>query len=342
MTKTAIRGFNRLSLTTLVAVYLLILAGGVVRSTGSGMGCPDWPRCFGNWIPPTSVEELPAGYKEKYSEFRHKKNQKFARYLSLIGLDATANQILEDESILIEADFNATKTWIEYVNRLIGVIVGFLIIGLAWRSFYLRKDNPRIFFVSIVTLILVIVQGWFGSIVVSTNLTSWTVTVHMFLALLILAMIIYLYRDSTALKIGLHSPALFWLALSCTFFLLIQVFLGTEVREAIDRLASSMAERGQWISQAGWDFIVHRSFSWAVLISHLLLVYKLSKTTFPKILRLSLIGLLLGTFLSGVAMAYFAIPPVLQPVHLVSATGVFGVLMLILFGFNNETIQVQA
>jgi heme a synthase len=111
------RSFRRLTITTLVAVYVLILVGGVVRSTGSGMGCPDWPRCFGNWIPPQSIDDLPANYKEIYANYRDKKNQKFARYLRVFGANKTADQLLHDKTVLHEADFNPTKTWIEYFNR---------------------------------------------------------------------------------------------------------------------------------------------------------------------------------------------------------------------------------
>src|SRR5687768_15467774 len=113
------RAFYKLSLSTLVAVYILILVGGIVRSTGSGMGCPDWPRCFGNWVPPTSVAELPEDYKSVYSDHRNRKNQKFARYLRAMGLEGTADKILADKSILKEADFNPVKTWIEYFNRIV-------------------------------------------------------------------------------------------------------------------------------------------------------------------------------------------------------------------------------
>jgi cytochrome c oxidase assembly protein subunit 15 len=111
------RSFRRLSVSTLVAVYVLILVGGIVRSTGAGMGCPDWPKCFGRWVPPTSVSELPADYKRIYAMHREKKNQRFAKYLTTFGMTDTAQNILNDESILLENDFNPVKTWIEYVGR---------------------------------------------------------------------------------------------------------------------------------------------------------------------------------------------------------------------------------
>jgi len=129
------------------------------------MGCPDWPTCFGSWVPPTSVDQLPPDYKDVYSAYRHEKNVKFAKYLTFLGMDDTASHLLNDELIKEEADFNATKTWVEYVNRLVGVTIGLFIIALFWRSIRLRQSNPKIFLLSLLTLVAVIFQGWFGSIV---------------------------------------------------------------------------------------------------------------------------------------------------------------------------------
>jgi len=332
----ATRGFYKLCLITLVAVYFLILVGGIVRTTGSGMGCPDWPRCFGKWVPPTAIDQLPDDYKDQYAALRHKKNQKFARYISAIGMHETAGRILNDESILVEADFNPQKTWIEYLNRLVGVVIGFLIIALFIRSISLLKVNPFFFWLSLATLLAVIIQGWFGSIVVSTNLTSWTITIHMFLALVIVGMLILLLHKSSDIEVKIVPFHVKFLLLVCMFLLLTQVLLGTEVRAAIDRVAQSGEVRGKWISLIWSDFIVHRSFSWILLLVHAIFILRIKKTTGNNALSLSLVLLILLTILSGAGMGYFSVPAFLQPIHLLVATVTFGLQFLLFLRLNTS------
>jgi cytochrome c oxidase assembly protein subunit 15 len=338
------RTFYKLSLSTLVAVYLLIMVGGVVRSTGSGMGCPDWPKCFGQWVPPTSIEQLPENYKEEYATHRQNKNEKFAKYLSALGFDRTANKILTDPSVKAESDFNPVKTWIEYVNRLVGVVIGFLIFAVFVYSWRYRKVKPNITVIAFISLILVGFQGWIGSIVVSTNLTPWIVTLHMFLAMVIVAMLVWLVHQAHIQQALLHQfkvVSLFanLILCACMAALLVQILLGTRVREAIDGVATEISARAGWISAIGMDFIIHRSFSWVVLILHVILTVKLWKMQRGNRFVLSLIMLILGTIFTGLGMAWFAVPPFLQPVHLTLATVTFGVQFLLLLRVN-EKIEI--
>lgn len=335
------RSFYRLAFSTLVAVYVLIMVGGVVRSTGSGMGCPDWPKCFGSWVPPTDVSQLPSNYKEIYSEYRHKKNERFARYLTAFGMEDTANKILTDQSIREEADFNPVKTLIEYVNRIIGVIIGFLIFLVFVFSLRFWNTARSWTVMAFMTFFMVGFQGWIGSFVVSTNLTPWVITVHMFLALLIVAMLLYLVYQAGEWSREHTSGITGWLV-ACMLMVLAQIYLGTRVREAVDVVAASGAARTSWIEGLGSSFIIHRTFSWVVLLAHVVFVWKLMKSGVEKRFALGLILLILGTLLSGIGMAWFAVPPYLQPVHLTLATITFGVQFLLLLKLNiRATVAVS-
>jgi cytochrome c oxidase assembly protein subunit 15 len=302
-----------------VAVLFLVLVGGIVRTTGSGMGCPDWPKCFGQWIPPTSIEQLPTDYKDKFAAHRAKKNEKFGNYLRLVGLDETAGRIQNDPAILEEADFNPTKTWIEYINRLIGVVIGLLIIAVFVSSWRFRGSEPAIFWSAAATLLLVIIQGWFGSIVVSTNLTTWTISLHMFLALVIVGLLTWLMHAARPVRnlwvAAAYVRPLVLIAIAISF---VQIFFGTEVRSAIDAVALKIP-RADWINALGGEFILHRSFSWIVLGVNVFLAWKMLKTNPANRLVVGIIVLLLCSFLSGVGMAYAGMPAVLQPLHLVIA-----------------------
>lgn len=139
--------YQKTAVTTVGAVIFLIFVGGLVRATGAGLGCPDWPKCFGLWIPPTSAAELPAGYNP--------------------------------------AEFNVFKTWTEYLNRLVGVIIGLLIIATAVLSWQYRKKKPSVFWSSLLAFILVLFNGWLGGRVVETELDVNLITIHMILAIVL-------------------------------------------------------------------------------------------------------------------------------------------------------------
>jgi len=336
-----VRRLSRFSLTTLIAVYVLILVGGIVRSTGSGMGCPDWPKCFGQWVPPSSADELPEDYKDIYSAKRHQKNVRFAKYLSFLGFDETADKIVNDQSIKEEADFNKYRTWTEYINRLVGVLIGLFIIVTFLYAIPFLKTDKTIFIVALSTLLLVIFQGWIGSVVVSTNLVPWMVTIHMFIAMIIVALLVFIYyRTSTPSDVKtLNSNAALITLVACIVLLLVQVALGTQVREGIDRVAASMdyLNRDSWVSRLGMTFLIHRSFSWLIVIVHGVFFYQLfKKHLITKEVKL-LISVILLSVVSGVILNYMGFPAAIQPVHLLLGTLAFGVQFLLFLQLKNRS-----
>ncbi len=321
--------YNRLSLITLIALYLLILAGGIVRSTGSGMGCPDWPKCFGTWVPPTSANQLPADYQETYALQRVAKNHRLADYLQALGFNDTAEALRAEQLAAPEAAFNVGKTWTEYINRLIGVLVGLLIMGTLGASFRFIKSRPAIFYGSLAAFLLVVFQGWLGSVVVSTNLLPGVVTVHMVLALVILCLMIYLVFISSQDHVtgSIDRGRLIKILLVASMIaMVLQIALGTQVREAIDLIALQFdfLMRERWVENLGSTFYIHRSFSLLILAANVYL-FMLLRTTILKHWARMLLALLVLEIAVGAYMIYFAIPAWAQPIHLLSSTLILGV-----------------
>ncbi|MBO0948291.1 COX15/CtaA family protein [Fibrella forsythiae] len=316
------RSFRRLALLTVIAVFLLILVGGVVRSTGAGMGCPDWPKCFGQWVPPTDVSQLPANYQEIYSHRGY------------------AN-----------TEFNVVKTWTEYLNRLLGALIGVLIFFtfVASAIAYWQRDRAIVGY-SFLTLLLVGFQGWLGAKVVSSVLAAWLITLHMLLAIVIVGVLLYIVartqvQSKKIQPFRLSKATSRWLLIS-SGLLLVQILLGTQVRETVDEVADRLGDvqRLRWVSQLDLRFYIHRSFSLVVLVSQLAWIVPIAKAAGNSLLvkRLATaIGcLLLVEIATGVIMAYFAIPAWAQPVHLTLAVVSLGIqFVVILFSYKDMLMK---
>ncbi|MBJ6116922.1 COX15/CtaA family protein [Pontibacter sp. BT310] len=343
--------FRRIGVLTVIAVYFLILVGGIVRSTGSGMGCPDWPKCFGSWVPPTNVNQLPEDYLEVYKQKRIEKNQKLAGYLDKAGFDKVAAYIFTHPSQYTETEFNVTKTWIEYLNRLVGVAIGILIFLTLLYAIPFLKTDPSVFYISLASFILVGFQGWLGSIVVSTNLLPITITIHMALALVLVALLQYVVvrvreRDKkTTLPFSSRLNVMIWAVLITTFG---QIMLGTQIREEIDIVAFTMgnALRAEWIDNLGLSFYIHRSFSIVVVGMHLYLAYLIYQLKDQRLTRWTnvMLFIVLAEVTFGVILTYFAMPPVMQPLHLTFAALLFGAefMILIIYYYASKRVHKKS
>ena len=314
--------FRRLGMLTICAVYFVILVGGIVRASGAGMGCPDWPTCFGQWVPPSDVSELPENYQEIYAERGYKNTQ-----------------------------FNPVKTWTEYTNRLVGVSIGILIILTAWSSRIYLKGDKSIFYLCLSVLLLVCFQGWLGSAVVASNLKPFMITLHMLLALFIVALLIYAIAKSQKDYLSLIDSSQISTKIStvliCAMGLtLIQVGMGTQVREAVDFIAHEhkYIDREYWRDSFPLIFYIHRSFSAIVLFTNLWISWKIFQAVEKNnvLLRCSylLMSVIAIAIVAGVTLDRLGVPPVSQPIHLLMANIIFGVQFFIYICLYYSTKKV--
>jgi cytochrome c oxidase assembly protein subunit 15 len=278
---------------TFVLTFLVIVIGGVVRTTQSGMGCPDWPTCFGRWIPPTNASELPPD---------------FENYLHKQDIDHT---------------FNALHTWIEYMNRLSGVLLGAFAL-LQFALLFLKKDIlPKAYKLSLTYLIVVILTGLFGALVVKLNLANASISVHLLFAIVLLeiqlALLLSFQSKLFTIQVDEKVKKLLF---GFLVVVLIQAILGTRVRMYVDDVSKAFhyGNRGEWLADKPLSFLIHRSFSWIVLLSAFFLAWycKNIPQIRNKILVLNVIILL--SMITGIILFYANMPAVAQPIHLLLAS----------------------
>jgi len=287
------RTTRRWVLATFILCFLVIIAGGVVRTTQSGMGCPDWPKCFGKWIPPTNASELPAD---------------FEKYLSKQDIDHT---------------FNAYHTWIEYFNRLLGTLLGLFAIIQTWLLFFKRRSERRAYRLSLAFLVFVILTGLFGAMVVRLNLAHLSISVHLLFAIALvqiqLALLLSLNSKLFSLTVDERVRKMVLLFLILLFC---QSVLGTMVRMYVDDVSKSLRydQRENWLANDPLAFLIHRSFSWLVLAAALFMAWYYRNIQAIKNKLFVLAAIIILSMFTGIVLFYTGMPAVAQPLHLLLAS----------------------
>lgn len=300
--------FKKLVAVTIAVTYLVILAGSIVRATGSGMGCPDWPKCFGMYIPPTDISQLPDNYKEIFK--------------------------VQGKEI---ADFNALHTWVEYINRLLGVVMGLLVLFLVIYSFRIYSANKKMLWFSLVIFLATLFQAWLGAKVVSSNLAPVKITLHMVFALIILSALIFQYSSIIDNKQKFSFKI--WLPVVLLSSIIIQILLGTQVRQQIDTIASTLEhiERKDWIDELNYIFDIHKTS--ALLISGMVVfmfVKNFSSAEKNNLLVNMLLILTAAEFFIGMVLNFFGVHAFFQPLHLILSSLMFGVALRIILIYRSS------
>ena len=324
--------FVKITKTALVLVYLVIVAGALVRMTGSGMGCPDWPRCFGYYIPPTDIKEL---QWQPNREFRTgqviiKDEKLWVAKTTFTAADSYNPADWELYTRHDYAEFNPTHTWVEYVNRLVGALAGLAVFIMGVASFAYRRKKTSIILLSWLAVFLMGFQGWLGATVVYSVLNPVKITIHMVMALVIAALLIYILDKAKSLSQGLTAfkqdrvfRVLLYLALA---FTLLQVVLGTQVRQFVDERIKMMGYDNMHLilDDPLATFYFHRTFSFLVFGVNLWMYMRNKKRGLGYAKTNWVMVLLLIEIISGVAMYYLDFPFGMQSVHLVTASILFG------------------
>lgn len=303
--------FFRSALISTILSYLLIFVGGLVRVSGSGLGCPDWPKCFGRWVPPTSIEQIPA------------------------HIDPTA--------------FNIVLAWIEYGNRMLGVIVGISILLMTIIAVIYFKKNSKILLSSLLSLFLVIANGGLGAIVVSSVLNPFIVSLHMILALFLVSVLSYATIESYKLintqkftgiflskKISISLIAL-WI------FIVIEILLGTGIRTNIELIAidNPLLSKGELLESLNSYKYLHSILGFSLLFLSFYLCY-LFKDDFlglSKQLVLFIFVMIIFQIFLGELMIFFELPQLTRLFHTWGSSWLVGIIIILYNTLQYEQSQ---
>jgi len=335
-----------LTLASIIIVYLVVLAGAIVRMTGSGMGCPDWPKCFGYFIPPTERTQL-----DWIPNFDYNKNQIiiiedelfFAiddfRSADSLDIDNWEKYTKHDYS-----KFNVYHTWIEYINRLIGAIAGISILILFITSLKYINKKFLLTFLSFLSLVAILFQAWLGKIVVDSNLSANTISIHMIMAIILLFILFSILsivnKKSNLKDLPRNISVLIILSI---IMLSAQIIIGTEVRKFIDIKMElyNYSQKEKWFEEIPSIFYTHRSFSWIIFILNIYIIYMLNKIRLKSIIKYSVNALIFIQIFTGILMYYLNFPFSTQPIHLLLSTIIIGLQFYFLMLYNTKSNEVK-
>jgi cytochrome c oxidase assembly protein subunit 15 len=315
--------YAKLANAALISVLTLIFVGAIVRVTGAGMGCPDWPTCWGMLIPPTSVEDVDFGKLDI---------EKFQRKAERMGRDPST---ISRESL--RAEFNPRHVWTEFTNRLFSLPVGFFSLATFIASFRFRKNRPHLFWLSFCGLMLVLANAWMGARVVYSGIAPGVLSTHLALAMALICVLTYCAWAGTEHPLKLNTTGNTRLArftvLALLILVVIEGIMGTQIREMTDELAKAHldAPRETWIGELeeSTTYFIHRSFSWLLLLTTVF-AFILAKKDQPDGVTPSQVGVLVIMFaqmLLGLIMAQIHIYSWAQVLHV----GLAAILLALVF-----------
>ena len=315
---------------TLVSLYLIFLAGSIVRMTGSGMGCPDWPKCFGYYIPPTSEEQITWQPNSTYEKgmIIIKNEELYVAEKNVTTLSEFDISNWKEYTKHEYATFNKFHTWVEYINRLITVLSGFIFLFLITASLKFRKENKWIPIIAFSAFFLMLVEAFLGKLVVDSNLKPTMITLHMVIGLFIIGFILRLLfiirKEKTVFKY--HSLFNKLLIISIVFSL-IQIAMGTQVRQFIDEQVKLFGFENKEYSlmNPSFKFYFHRSFTIAIILVNFGLFYLNQLHNLGYSLVKWILVLLFLETITGILMYYAEFPLGTQAIHLLSGALLFGV-----------------
>jgi len=302
---------NRLAWIALVCLIILIVAGAIVRVTGSGLGCPDWPTCWGRLIPPTSADQI---------DIEKLDISKFKRQAERRGMDPDS---ITRETVL--ESFDPVHTWIEFINRLVSLPLGFAVLVLAVVSLKSERHRVLVAILSWIALINVLFNAFLGAKVVRSGLQPGIITLHMALAFLLISIlitIIWLSRPDPAPVSVSKSCWKRLLIVSLIFFacLFAEGLMGSQLREQTDELGKVVEglSRKDWVGELEktWIYKVHRSFSWTLFLTSGLMFFWTRKLGEPQLREPKFIlCLIIAMMIMGIVLGHVAIFAVVQVLH---------------------------